>query len=78
MTLPELPENVMCHIPDYCTGITCCMYLKEVRTSVNFRFELNTCEYTLNLGIEKLGKNISLLDYTWGNKMLTDFPLQIL
>jgi len=54
------------------------MYLKEVRTSVNFRFELNTCEYTLNLGIEKLGKNISLLDYTWGNKMLTDFPLQIL
>lgn len=72
MDLPSLPENARCFVPDYCSGVTCCLYIKELKTSVEFKFHLDTCAFTLELGIEKLQKKISLIDYEWGEFLNDD------
>ncbi|XP_053398929.1 uncharacterized protein LOC128556927 [Mercenaria mercenaria] len=66
LTLPTLPENIVCHIPDYCTGIDCCVNIDMLRTTIHVKFLLDTCTYRLTIGIERFERVIILLDYDWG------------
>lgn len=66
LTLPELPENVKCSVPEYCTGLECCVYIELIRKSINVKFLLDACSYKLTLAIEKRESILSLLDYEWG------------
>lgn len=66
ISLPKLPDELKCHVPDYCTGFDCCLSLDILRTTMNIEFLLDSCAYTLTMSIEKFKKTILLLDYDWG------------
>jgi hypothetical protein len=66
VSLPALPGEVSCYIPDYCTGIDCCVDMPVVNRALNIYVLLDACNYTLSIGIEKWSFNLSLLDYDWG------------
>ncbi|WAR05120.1 hypothetical protein MAR_020489 [Mya arenaria] len=66
--LPTLPENVVCYIPDFCTGIECCSNIDIIRKSISAHVILNACQYTFSIGIEKLTEDKSLITYKWGTE----------
>ncbi|KAK3589057.1 hypothetical protein CHS0354_008707 [Potamilus streckersoni] len=67
VNLPSLSDNyVTCHIPDYCTGIDCCVDIKQLGLSFNIKLDVNTCDYYVAGYIETYGFNFSLFDYEWG------------
>ncbi|XP_063447892.1 uncharacterized protein LOC134727440 [Mytilus trossulus] len=83
ITLPEIPSNipVSCHIPDYCTGIQCCVDVEFIKKSFHFYILLDGCQYRIKAGIDRFGideaffsfdsgmvKNLKL-----GNIMFLDF-----
>ena len=67
-SLPRLNGPVSCHLLDSCTGIQCCIDVKEISKSVNMYVILDACNYRLSAGIEKLAFNQSLLNYKFGKK----------
>ncbi|XP_060567959.1 uncharacterized protein LOC132726631 [Ruditapes philippinarum] len=66
LALPTLPDNIVCHIPDYCTGFDCCVNIDFLRTSIHVKFLLDACNYKLTVGIEELEHEFVLFDYVWG------------
>ncbi|XP_052090897.1 uncharacterized protein LOC127727822 [Mytilus californianus] len=67
-SLPSLPSSVSCHMYDTCTGMDCCVDVKEISRSLNLFLNLDTCNYYLSGGIEKLTFNKSLINYKFGQK----------
>ena len=70
LVLPILPDNIVCHIPDYCTGFDCCVNIDFLRTSIHVKFLLDACNYKLTIGIEQLEHEFVLFDYNWGKSFL--------
>ncbi|KAK3612535.1 hypothetical protein CHS0354_024512 [Potamilus streckersoni] len=68
ITLPKLPGPVTCHIPDYCTGISCCVDVRSIGRSFHVYVDIDSCDHRLTVGIEQLHVNISLIGYVWGQK----------
>jgi hypothetical protein len=66
--LQPLPSNTVCHIFDYCTGITCCTFTDIIGRSIQTYIQLDSCNRKMNVGIERLGFNVSLFDYQFGVK----------
>ncbi|XP_053390116.1 uncharacterized protein LOC128553035, partial [Mercenaria mercenaria] len=66
ISLPKLPEEIVCYMTDYCTGIDCCISVDILRTTIHVSFLLDMCKYKLTMGIERLEEEILLLDYKWG------------
>ncbi|KAK3609657.1 hypothetical protein CHS0354_035942 [Potamilus streckersoni] len=61
----SLPEQLVCNIPDYCTGISCCLSIPRIGRSVKTYLSINTCDLTLTVGIDRLRFTVNLFDYTW-------------
>jgi hypothetical protein len=61
-----LPDVISCHIPTYCTGFDCCVYMDIVKRSFKLFLHIDACSYMFSIGIEKFGLNVSLLEYEWG------------
>jgi hypothetical protein len=61
-------ELLICHIADYCTGITCCTDVDLIGRSITTSVDLDVCDYTLQVKIEKLSVSISLVDYQFNKK----------
>ncbi|XP_048258717.1 uncharacterized protein LOC124137708 isoform X1 [Haliotis rufescens] len=72
ITLPALPPNVFCHVTDYCTGVTCCVRVSQVKRNFNAYLFLDSCNYNLRVGIEKLEFSHTLFNYTWGETEVID------
>ncbi|VDI79784.1 Hypothetical predicted protein [Mytilus galloprovincialis] len=68
VSLPALPYSTTCHLSDDCTGITCCTDVDLLSRSISTSIKLDPCEYTLQIQIEKLVVNISLVDYQFGKQ----------
>jgi hypothetical protein len=67
ISLPSIAESgVSCHIPDYCTGIDCCVDVPVIQRAFHAYVLLDACNYKLSVGIEKLSFNLTLFDYEWG------------
>ncbi|XP_062579219.1 uncharacterized protein LOC134241150, partial [Saccostrea cucullata] len=65
--LPALPSTVRCNIPDYCTGVTCCLAEDSVlRHHFTVGVKLDDCNHILTFQIEKLKIEIALKDYSFG------------
>ncbi|KAL3873935.1 hypothetical protein ACJMK2_037012, partial [Sinanodonta woodiana] len=64
--LPTLPDSISCHVPDYCTGIDCCVEIKSIQRNFNLYLLLDACNYQLTVGIEKFMLNRTLFNYKWG------------
>ncbi|CAC5401161.1 unnamed protein product [Mytilus coruscus] len=69
--LPELPESIVCYVPDYCTGIDCCYKFDYLDLSLNINLYIDTCNYQIRGRIETLKFEINFFDYTWGNEIST-------
>ncbi|XP_076116682.1 uncharacterized protein LOC143084161 [Mytilus galloprovincialis] len=68
MTLPKIHSSVSCYIPDYCTGISCCIEVGKIGKSFSTYALMDACNWKLSVGIEKRSFNISLSNYEWGKK----------
>ncbi|KAL3873866.1 hypothetical protein ACJMK2_036950, partial [Sinanodonta woodiana] len=66
--LPSLPSGVACHIPSLCTGVQCCVDVEFLNRSFNAFLLLDSCNYKLTVGIEKLNFTKHLFDYSWGKQ----------
>ncbi|VDI08519.1 Hypothetical predicted protein [Mytilus galloprovincialis] len=84
ISLPHLPNYVSCHLPNYCTGLLCCMMVPLLQRTFETHVLLDACAYKLSIGIEKLVINESLFDYTlntWktvslGNMIRLEFKIE--
>ncbi|ESO82597.1 hypothetical protein LOTGIDRAFT_236952 [Lottia gigantea] len=72
MTLPALNDRMACYIPEYCTGITCCVDVREIRRTFQAHLFIDTCNYIFSVGIEKIVYNVTLVDYVWGTEESID------
>lgn len=66
--LPTLSGPLTCQLTDSCTGIQCCVEIKEIGKSIDVFVILDACNYQFAAGIEKLTFNQSLLNYEFGKK----------
>ncbi|CAC5374575.1 unnamed protein product [Mytilus coruscus] len=68
VTLPNLPNGTNCHFYDSCTGVSCCTDIDLIQHSITWVLRIETCQYQMFVGIEKIEIGISLLDYNFGQK----------
>ncbi|XP_076076025.1 uncharacterized protein LOC143046848 [Mytilus galloprovincialis] len=67
VTLQELIIPASCYMPSHCTAVDCCIDVDFLHRSFHAYIDLNTCDNTFKLGIEKLKLDpISLTDYQFG------------
>ena len=66
MTLPKIRGTVSCYVPDYCTGIDCCVDVGKIGKSFRIYALLDACNWKLSIGIEKRAFNFTIIDYKWG------------
>lgn len=67
-------DNINCQLSSNCTTLTCCMEDTVTRSHIQVQASMDPCQFNLRLKIEKLTRDISLLNYTWG---LFDFFILI-
>ncbi|XP_033724553.1 uncharacterized protein LOC117314596 [Pecten maximus] len=67
ISLPDITSVPMtCYIPDYCTGIDCCLDVDFLGMSFRTYLLLDGCNLNLQIGIEQLALNESLDSYIFG------------
>ena len=66
LSLLELPEEISCHIPDYCTGIECCVFVGLIRRSFQVQVLLDGCSNKVTVAIEKLRRTKVFRNYDYG------------
>lgn len=64
--MAPISDSVTCLIKDTCTSISCCMDVEFMKTSFEAYLALDACNYSLDIGIEKLSFHLSLNDITFG------------
>ncbi|XP_063447091.1 uncharacterized protein LOC134726610 [Mytilus trossulus] len=63
----DLTIQASCFMPSHCTAVDCCIDVDFLHRSFHTYIDLNTCDNTFKLGIEKLKLDpISLTDYQFG------------
>lgn len=66
VNLPTLPSAVSCSVPEYCTGINCCLDIEQIGLSIKAYIDVNMCNYIISGGIETQTFKFSLFNYEWG------------
>jgi hypothetical protein len=66
LILPDLGENLNCYVPDYCTGIECCVEIPQIGRTFHVYLLLDTCLHKLKIGIENLGLEKTYFDFKFG------------
>ena len=64
--MAPISDSVTCLIKDTCTSISCCMDVEFMKTAFEAYLALDACNYSLDIGIEKLSFHLSLNDITFG------------
>ncbi|CAG2247494.1 unnamed protein product [Mytilus edulis] len=65
--VPVLPSTTKCKLYESCSNISCCIEVPELQRSFNMFLQLDTCNFKLTVGIEKLHYIQMLFDYNWGS-----------
>ncbi|KAJ8320501.1 hypothetical protein KUTeg_002088 [Tegillarca granosa] len=65
LPLPRLPEPLVCHIPESCTEVDCCLEVDKIFKTFNPYIKLDACNYKLHVGIDKYNIEVLLFDYDW-------------
>ncbi|KAL5015120.1 hypothetical protein ScPMuIL_009390 [Solemya velum] len=66
LTLPDLSGPMTCHVPDYCTGVDCCVDIEVIHRSFHVALLLDACNYKFTISIEKQEIVVYLFTYNWG------------
>ena len=65
--VPDISGNsVVCSVSSVCTGLTCCIDMPLLQTSVKTYVSIDSCRNTLHLQIEKLQTKIKLDEVSYG------------
>ena len=64
--LPALPDAITCYLDATCIGIQCCIDVDFISRSFHSFLTVDTCNYVLRFGVEKLQFEVILDDYDWG------------
>lgn len=67
-TFNDISSHASCYIPDTCTALDCCIEVDRIKRQLRTYIDIDTCNYKLTVGIEKLYLEYSLVDYQWGKK----------
>lgn len=59
-------KKITCYIPEYCTGIDCCVDVSNVGQTFKAFALLDACKNRMTVGVEKLKKEVMLFDYDFG------------
>lgn len=59
-------DNINCHLSSNCTTLTCCMEDTLTKSHIQVQASIDPCTFSLKLKIEKMTRDITLLNYTWG------------
>lgn len=68
VTPPNMTYPINCYIPDYCFGIDCCFHYDYLDISLRTYLYVDTCNYVISGGIEKLTFEYEVLNFDdyWG------------
>ena len=66
--LPDISSNtdLTCRLYDTCTGVSCCVDVDEIQTSLEAYVIINGCDQKLEIGVERLNFTVSLGNYPYG------------
>ncbi|XP_053398282.1 uncharacterized protein LOC128556671 [Mercenaria mercenaria] len=64
--LPLLLDGIQCTLLDYCTSVSCCVALKQIGYNLQADLDIDTCNQILTIKIERLKKEIILIEYDYG------------
>lgn len=56
----------LCHLSEDCTSSQCCFNVDFIRHNFRIFLNIDPCSKVLNTGIDKLQREISLVDYKFG------------
>ncbi|XP_062582876.1 uncharacterized protein LOC134244633, partial [Saccostrea cucullata] len=62
---PSIPEG-LCHLLEDCTSVECCFNVDFLRHNFRVFLTIDPCNANLHIGVEKLKREISLVDYPFG------------
>lgn len=68
VSLPSVANSTSCHLFTDCTSVTCCTDVNLINRSVRTSLILDPCQYSLEVQIERLTVNISLMEYDFGKQ----------
>ena len=66
LVLPVLPDDTVCSVPSHCTAVDCCVEFPFINRNLNFKVDLNTCDYTLTISIENVEFTRMTFRTVWG------------
>lgn len=66
IAVPDLPDNIVCHISGTCTDVNCCVHIPLLNKTFDAYIKLDPCYEKVSVGIEKMHNQYKLLDYTYG------------
>lgn len=61
-------KEVSCTVASSCTSIACCVPVPLIDKNVEINVDIDTCELTMTLRVERLNYSLSLIDYEFGRK----------
>lgn len=65
-TLGTLTDPVSCYLDYTCSTVDCCIDVNQVGRTMTASLSVDNCHQKMTLQLERLTKEISLLNYTWG------------
>ena len=69
-TLGTLTDPVSCYLDYTCSTVGCCIDVDQVGRTMTASLSVDNCHQKMTLQLERLTKEISLLNYTWGRSPL--------
>ena len=64
--LPDLSGSLNCYVPEYCTGIDCCVEISQIGRTFHVYLLLDACSHRLKIGIENLGLDQAYFSFEFG------------
>ncbi|XP_067658325.1 uncharacterized protein [Haliotis asinina] len=64
--VPSLDKSTNCYLSSNCMSVECCTDIPHIRRSLKSLFALDICTLTVEMKLERLTFNLSLLEYEWG------------
>lgn len=72
-SLINISSHASCHIPGSCMAVDCCVTMPSFRRDIHVLVDLDPCEFTLIVEIERVHLSLPLMEYKWGS--LEEFSL---
>ena len=66
LSYTHLPTHMSCRLGATCTDVQCCTNVDKIARSFHVQLNINPCDASLRVQIDKYYRDILLFDYTFG------------